>query len=331
MKLIKCIAVIYFLLVLTACGGGGGGGSTPATSSPGTTSTPTSFTAAAMAGELLTYTVDTTSLTYSYTITASQYGLTGRTGSGTLTLDADGTYSPSGMTNSKVVVLPNGLLLGAIREIINGTLTTIPIYGVKSPVTTFAEAAGTYNYVDRFCIAPTCFSGYGTFNISPGGLWSSCASGNLTTGCTGIARNGTLNNLGGGLSQVVNGTTVIGTALAFNSGNQKVIVLDLNNAVTGLGLLVGSEQEFATTDQANGTWVGSTTTGFNVKFIVAGTTITRQTVNGVASTATTTLTINSPWAGMASTSSGGKAILAGTGVYAFQNAGGFGEIGLKLQ
>src|SRR5262245_16621059 len=59
--------------VLSSCGGGD--------SNP---STPTQYTSVAMAGELVTYSVDTVALTYSYTITESQFGLEGKTGSGTL-------------------------------------------------------------------------------------------------------------------------------------------------------------------------------------------------------------------------------------------------------
>ena len=112
----KIVFYVLTLLLLSACGGGGGSTPAASTTSTSATATATSFTTVAMAGELLTYTVDTTKLTYSYTITASQYGLTGKSGSGTLTLNSDGTYSPSGITNAKVVVLPNGLLLGAIPD-----------------------------------------------------------------------------------------------------------------------------------------------------------------------------------------------------------------------
>ena len=313
--------------LLTGCGGGGGGGGGGTTVS---TTSPVSYTSAAMAGEILTYTVDKTNLTYNYTITDSQYGLNGRTGAGTLVLNADGTYSPSGITNAKIAVLPNGLLLGAIRETINGTLTTIPIVGISSPVTTFTAAAGTYNYVQRYCITGVCASDYGTFQITSSGTWNSCALGNLTTGCTGTARSGTLNSLGGGMWQVLNGATAIGTALVLNSGGQNVVLLDLNNAANGLGLLIGSSQQTVTTVQTNGTWVGASNTGANGKFTVTGSQIAYSSINGVASTAMSTLTSNAPWAGLATTTAGGVALLAGTGIYADVNSGGYAEIGIKI-
>lgn len=49
------------MVVLAACGGGGGGGS----STSGFSQT---YTASAAQGELISYSVDTTKLTYSYTV-----------------------------------------------------------------------------------------------------------------------------------------------------------------------------------------------------------------------------------------------------------------------
>jgi hypothetical protein len=73
---------------LASCGGGGGGGASSAA---------TQYTSVAMAGELLTYTVDPVALTYSYTITESQFGLDGKSASGTLVRNFDGSYTPSGI------------------------------------------------------------------------------------------------------------------------------------------------------------------------------------------------------------------------------------------
>src|ERR1043166_3401294 len=81
---------------LASCGGGGD------------SSSATQYTSVAMAGELLTYSIDPVALTYSYTITESQFGLTGKTGSGTLVRNFDGSYSPSGVPNARLVILPNG-------------------------------------------------------------------------------------------------------------------------------------------------------------------------------------------------------------------------------
>ena len=323
-KNLFAIFIAASITLLGGCGGGGGG----STSTGGAAAT--TYTAAAMAGELLTYTVDTTNLTYSYTITESQYGLTGKTGSGTLIHNSDGTYSPSGISNAKVAILPNGLLLGAIRETLNGAPTTIPIVGMLSPVTDFNSAAGTYNYVQRYCISGACYSGYGTFQITPAGTWTSCPSGNLTTGCPGATNSGTLNSLGGGKWQALKGATDIGTAIVLNSSGQKVVILDLKNASNGVGLLFGSAQQTMTTAQTNGTWVAASTTGLHATFSASGNQISYLTVNGVPSSLTTTFTSNSPWTGLAATPSGGHGLMAGTGAYAYENAGGYAEIGIKI-
>lgn len=323
MKTAKLIWIIFFSITVAACGGSGGASTgVPATS----------YTAAALAGELLTYKLDTTNLTYSYTITESQYGLTGKTGAGTLIHNSDGTYSPSGISNAKVAILPNGLLLGAIRETINGSLTAIPIVGMSNPVTTLNLS--TYNYVQRSCLSGSCGSGYGTFQITAAGTWISCPSGNLTTGCLGTTNSGTLNSLGGGMWQVMDATsTNIGTAIMLSSGGQKVVFIDLKDTRIGgfgVGLLVGSSQQSITTAQTNGTWVASSTTGLNATFTASGNLLNYQTINGAPSTATSTFTSNTPWAGIATTPSGGYGLLAGSGVYAYENAGGYAEIGVKI-
>jgi hypothetical protein len=104
-------------LALVGCGGGGGGGDT---GNPPVTAV--TYQAVATAGELVSYSVDTTALTYSYRIVESAYGKTGATGSGQLTRNADGTYTPSGF-QGKVAVLDNGLLVGQIYEDLDGNGT----------------------------------------------------------------------------------------------------------------------------------------------------------------------------------------------------------------
>lgn len=324
--------VIAFPIVvsLASCGGGGGGGGgTQVTDAP-------NFTAVAMAGELLTYTLDRVKLTYSYTITDSQYGLTGNTGSGTLILNSDGTYSPSGISNARIAILPNGLLLGAIRETLNGTPTTIPIIGMSNPVTDLNAGAGTYNFVQRSCLGALCSSAYGTIQINSAGTWTSCPSENLTTGnppCNG-PRFGTVNALGGGKWQVMEGATDIGTAIMLSSGGLNMMILDLKDTRIGgfgVGLLVGSIQQPFNASQTDGTWVAATTSGLWITFDASGHLLSYLTVNGAPSNAKVQFTSNVPWSGFISADSGGgNGLLAGTGVYLYENAGGYAEIGVKI-
>ena len=103
MPRIKFLLPLFFI-TLISCGGGGGGSST-APISNGTT-----FQAVASEGELVSYTVDTSAMTYSYKIIESAYGKTDVSGNGQLTRNSDGTYTPSGF-NGKVAILDSGLLL----------------------------------------------------------------------------------------------------------------------------------------------------------------------------------------------------------------------------
>ena len=125
----KYLTLSIALLALAACGGGGGSSTAPI--SNGTT-----FQAVASEGELVSYTVDTSAMTYSYKIIESAYGKTDVSGNGQLTRNSDGTYTPSGF-NGKVAILDSGLLLGAIYEDLNndGTREVIPIIGMSNPVT----------------------------------------------------------------------------------------------------------------------------------------------------------------------------------------------------
>ena len=321
------ISIIISSIILTACGGGGGASTA---SSATTVAAPVTYTSAAAIGERLNYTVDISKLTYSYTITDSQYGLAGNTGSGTLVHNSDGTYTPSGVSNARIAVLPNGLLLGAFRASINGTMTTIPVIGISNPVTTFSAAAATYNYVSHYHIGSTYTSNFGTFQITSSGTWTDCAGGNLTATCSGVSNSGTLNSLGGGEFQVLSGSSVIGTAIVQNSNGQNVVVVDLNNSTTGIGLLVGSTQQVATTAQTDGNWYTISSTGVYSTFTTTGGNLTYSSVNGLPYTGADTFIANSPWTGFATPGTGGEALLAGTGVFADIKSDGTAVIGLKL-
>jgi hypothetical protein len=295
----------------------------------------TKFTAVAMAGELLDYTIDTANLTYSYTITESQFGLTGKTGSGTLVRNADGSYSPSGVPNARVVVLPNGLLLGAVRERFGASVITVPIIGLSSPVTTLAAIAGDYNYIHRNCQLAMCGASHGTFRINAGGSWTSCRDGNVATGaCMGSSASGTLESLGNGLWRVMDGSTNIGTAIGFASAGQNVVVLDLKDVRPsgfGVGMLVGGQQVAVTPAQTDGTWIAGTSNGHWGVFTASGTTITLNRLDGMAVNMPTTFTPNAPWTGLISTAAGGVGFLAGNGVYVLETASGDAELGIKVQ
>lgn len=325
----KLVIASIGILLLSACGSGGGGGSGGSSSGTPTSSSSTSYTAAAAVGELLTYTLDTTKLTYSYTITESQYGLTGKTGSGTLAKNGNGTYTPSDAPNARVAILPNGLLVGGIRESINGVSRTIPIMGMSNPVSSLSGVAGTYNYVSVGC-ATTCGTGYGTFRINGDGTWVECTASNYDAApytCAG-RDSGTFNSLGAGKWQILHFGTDIGTAFVFTSGSQNVAVIDLKDNRAGgfgKGMLVGATKTPATTADGNGTWNYNSFGGIAGTIIVTNSTFTSSDTNYQT---TYTLAINSPWDGLITPQGGGRTLLAGTGVYVYENAGYF-SVGLK--
>lgn len=308
---------------LVSCGGGGNSAAA------------VKFTSVAMAGELLDYTLDPVNLTYTYTITESQFGLNGKTGSGTLVRNLDGSYSPSGAPNTRVVILPNGLLLGAVREQFGAAVVTVPIIGISNPVATLSAIAGTFNYMHRGCLNVACATDYGTFAIAANGTWASCPTANPGAGaCPAGGRSGTLNALGGGRWQLIEGSVNIGTALGFNSGAQNVLLIDLKDTRAGglgIGLVVGASQLTMTPAQTDGTWIAGSSNGHWAIFTASGSNITVNWFDGFTVNASTTFTANLPWTGMATSAAGGVGFLAGAGVYVLETAGGYAEIGVKLR
>lgn len=316
---------------LTACGGGGGGGSSSSSSS-GTT-----YVTAAAPGELVTYTVDTTALTYSYTITESQYGLTGTTGSGTLTSLGNHVYSLSGIANSRIVALPNGLMMGAIRENFGAGVTTYPVVGMTNPTSTLAGLAGTYNVISRGCVSGVCSTKYGTIRINNDATWNYCPSVNVASGspACGSTSMGTLSALGSGkYALAVSGTTV-GTVLAMTSGGQTVLMVDLKDTSTGgsslgKGFIVASTQTAVNTAQTDGTWFAHGSSGYTAVFTTSGNGIHYTNVNGSATNTNATVTLENPWTGMGWSAASLPVLLIGQGVYVAANTGtGYIEVGLK--
>ena len=302
--------------ILIACGGGGGNSGTASTSS-GTT-----FQAVASEGELVTYTVDTQALTYSYQIIESAYGKTGATGSGQLTRNTDGTYKPSGF-NGKVAVLDSGLLLGAIYEDLNsdGTKEIIPIIGMSNPVTSLAEAADTYNFISRQC-GTSCTNYYGTVKVNSDGTWTSCVGANLAAtnySCQDSA-SGAVTGISSGRATLTLNGAAGGSILIFRdpTTNQKAVLLDLNGKTgLGKGAIFAASQSLPSS--ADGNWTYLHTNGTNGVVTVNGTTFTDS---GKFSNGATygpfpgSFTLNAPWNGFITTASGAIIMPTGSGLYA---------------
>jgi hypothetical protein len=216
----------------------------------------------------------------------------------------------------------------------------VPIIGLSNPVTAVNALAATYNFMHRGCVftpAIACSTDTGTFVINVNGTWASCPSGNLGAGaCPSGGRNGTLDPLGNGLFRVMEGTANVGTALGFNSAGQNVLLIDLKDgargtAGLGTGLVVGAQQATLTSAQTDGVWIAGTSSGHWAVFTASGTTITINNIDGLPVSIPGDFTANSPWLGMASSDAGGAGFLAGNGVYVWETANGYAELGVKLR
>jgi hypothetical protein len=321
MKIKHILKIILLLIVITLAGCGGGGDSSSSTSAAAA-STSTTYNAAASEGELLEYTLDETNLTYSYKVTSSAVGINNDTHTGTLVKNADGTYTPSTATSSRVIVLPNKLVVGATKLNINGADKHTVIVGV--PTTTnvqFSDIAGTYNYVSLQCLTSACNdstgdpeSAYGTFNVSTSGNWVECTRSNYTAAPSSCAGrdSGTLNSLGSGKFQILSGSTDMGTGMFYHSSSgQKVLIVDLKNFYGnyGRGMIYGVPQKTLTLGAStNGKYYWNSTQGTNGWVNVSGSTYTHDT------SASGTITANTPWTGMMDADSG-YGILADEGTY----------------
>lgn len=333
MKIVLSITGLCLATLLSACGGGGG-----STTGPVASSTSQTYTAAATPGELVSYTVDPVALTYSYTITESQYGLTGAKGSGSLTALGTNGYSLSGIPGSRIQLLPNGLMLGSIKHDFGAGVKTVAVMGMSSPVSSLNGVAGTYNFVSYNCSTNSCTANYGALKVNSTGTWEYCISGDFaaTTAC---ARTGTgnLTAVSGGKFDVYDGASKVGTLLAMSSGGQNVGIIDLkdtrtgNANVFGKGMVIASSKVAVNTALTDGNWYSYGSNGYYTEFATSGTTLTYSNVSSGSTPPQSTVTKDSPWAGMIATSTSTQhALLAGFGVYVLADtATNYFEIGLK--
>jgi len=322
-RLLVLTVLSIALINLASCGGSGSGSS----STPAVASTSKTYNAAASEGELLEYTLDETNLTYSYKVTSSAVGINNDTHTGTLVLNADGTYTPSSASNTRIIVLPNKLVVGATKLNINGADKHTVIVGV--PTTTnvqFSDIAGTYNYVSLQCLTSACNnstgdpeSAYGTFNISTSGNWVECTRSNYTAAPSSCAGrdSGTLNSLGNGRFQILSGSTDMGTGMFYHSSSgQKVMIIDLKNYLGsyGRGMIYGVPQTSLT--------FGASTNGkyyFNSTELTSGNYTGWINVSGSSAAVSDgsgplSLTANAPWTGMMDTVEG-YGMLAAEGAF----------------
>jgi len=321
-------------VALTACGGGGGNAEAPVIQK--------TFVSSATAGEVLKYSVDTVAKTYSYEVLQSAYGLSGKKSNGTLTYNGDGTFSPSESPSSKIIPLKNGLLLGNVKLLMNGTSKDVPIIGMESPATTADGIAGTYNFVSLQCISKSfgiytaCGTAYGTVKVTKStdttASFTSCESGDIDTNtCTGNTTTGTLAYDSNGVWKVkASNSTYFNYLVAFTSPNgQKVGWIDFNDpTVFKYGQAVISEKKaIASGAGIDGNYFYKNTLGGTGSVTLSSNTSTLQvtTSSGVVATA------NQPWNGFAKSTTG-FGLMAGNGVYVYMDpsvSNSYYEIGIQ--
>lgn len=293
------------------------------------------FTSVAAKGELLRYTVNETKKTFEYEIIDSAYGLNGKTGSGTYKVAADGSLTTSDAPNSKMHILPNGLVMGTVTEKFGPINVTTPFLGVENPLEDIAEGAGKYNYLGMFCSQNTSklCTDYGTFQIKADSTWIKCDRDNNSDKPEDCSKkeDGTMEHLGDGRWQIMNEGKWIGTALMFKSGGQKVSLIDLRDSSIdgmGIGMIFASSQKVITDADNNGEWFYNDTNGISGTAKVIKNSYTTSEDNHKEKYE---FTNNSPWIGIQTSkeeSSDDHSIFTGTGVFMSEQDGEM-LIGLK--
>jgi hypothetical protein len=337
------LTAVSIAISLVGCGGGGSGTSVSedASNDKFVVKTQTTYTSAATAGELVSYVVNPVDLTYSYEITKSAYGKTGEKGNGTLTKNADGSYTPSGMTG-KIRLNENGTMIGVITEDFdgNGTPEDVPVFGVSNPLKSFQDAAGEYNFVSYNCSGANCYANYGTFKVEADGSWQSCNSADLRDGI-GQCQNpqsGTsvMSTVASGQIQILdrggNGLGTLVTHKDVDSG-QRLMFIDIAHTATngfGNGIIVGSEIASPTLESVQGTWIYmNSQTGAGTLVVSEG----EYTDSAVGATPIS-LSMGQPWDGFATTGNGYTVLMAGTGMFAASYTSGGTEtisIGVRVK
>lgn len=270
--------VLFCFVSFIGCSDDDGGSQTDAqvshdssTVDQGGTTTGQSYHAAAGIGDLLNYTLDLTGMTYSYQIIESEYGLANQTGSGTLTKNADGTYSTSN-DPAQLIVLPNNMIIGGAEIGEGDQTTTMAFAGVPTLTTNYspAEIAGVYNYVDYHCdealVGGVCTAGYrayhGTFRVKTDNTLEICDEGDIEDAtnhpCTDGVGQGTWSDRGNGLIDVTFMGMSIATAMVLPSANGgKVLVVDMKNVNMldqGPGLVIGVKRQALLSENISGNY-----------------------------------------------------------------------------
>jgi|GEM_PF-6589177 hypothetical protein len=216
-KLVRqCFEFFFCALIVGVLIAGCGSGSSSTATTPVAGFTQ-SYTSSAGAGDVLNFTVNTASMTYSFQVLETSYGasavasgipsasevLTTETSTGTLTgPNAVGSYTASAsgdgfIIGGEIFPLQNSFFIGhVIISKIGGSTRKIPVMGVTNPVTSLTGLSGEYNLQGFGCSGRSgglvtggtvsCANHYGTAWITPavGGATATittCRFGNLAS------------------------------------------------------------------------------------------------------------------------------------------------------
>jgi hypothetical protein len=315
------VASILIAVLLVACGGGYGNGGYGGYGGGGYGSGfERSYTASAGVGEVLQFSVDTTRLTYSYSVDYTAYASSGvssgQSGTGALTNNGDETYlvgqsNDNFIQSGKVFPKQYGLLVGHVVISRIGGTAEIPVFGLSNPITTIARLAGTFNYQGFSCSVldiadvsgnANCHSNYGTLTVTSTGAYNECKSGDITNQtinpCTTSA-SGTINALTAtpGVFDIYNASNQhIGWFFAFTAHNgQTVAVIDHDDAsALEYGHSVLSTYATVVPGSVDGNYFVKNNEGVESLVTILGSNMTSTAHSGV----TGTLAYNSPWNGL---------------------------------
>jgi hypothetical protein len=264
------IVLVCLSIVFVSCGGGGDGEDKKANYD-------VYMNLAASVGDLLTYSLNSSTLAYSYQIVDSDFGLQGYGGSGTLQLNQDGTYTPSSNPSARVILLKNTsgniiFLVGSDDLTVNNQTTTMVYAGVPALSTnyTLQEISGVYNYISYECSDPlqngVCQSGYasyyGTFKVNDNGTWQACDSGDIDNQtahpCNGTVTSGQFQDNGNGTLTATSSGLTIATAMVLpSSSGENILVIDLKDrpaAGAGPGIMLGVKKQDISQDNLTGVY-----------------------------------------------------------------------------
>lgn len=309
------------------------------------------YTASLTIGEVAELGINTATMTYTYKVLLSSYGLSGRTGSGRITSqNTNGSFnleaSPDGIINGGIIyAVQNGEISGYVNAKFSTLAADVPIMGTSAPITAAADLAGTYNYVSFSCPTPSngnyqaptsgCLSDYGTLQINANNTYTRCSKQDLVTTPCATQTSGTLTiaqsqgafttTLAGVFNFTAN-VSPVNTAWIFGytaANGKKVAIIDFNDAsVGGYGYgqaVLSAQSNVAATDIAGNYALYNLIDGAKTTSLQG----TSYTSNLSVGSTTGSINFNSPWTGMINwADSGGLvsgyAVIAGTGIHTAQ-------------